>query len=884
MTYLIQLGTYAPLSDTWTLALDLNDGQIFEVEAVSGLEMPPPQMDVYAAANPRLAGERVQRMTYGAREITVTCVVGPAATESALASALNALLAVQAQVMAPSGAQIAGMGGASRVALLLQPPGCSAPYYADVQAMAHNPAGAGNVVEWVRLLQEGLTLELLCAPFLRGPRVTLDNLAVNAGMDQPGQSVVWADAATNANFVGGYALNAGSALTITSNTLTLAAGCDVSFGAANWQGIAQWAVAFTWQTGATFTFWLHRSAVNTGVQIVLSGGTLSIVTDVAGTTTTLASGSVTLTSGTRYWLVASALPYVNANAPASLVQAQLFTYSAGSIGSGIGSALFGQVTATNLLSGQCGFTVAGASLAISTSGGTNPAANQVTGIGADGWMLNPTNGDASATPSWGGWDGATVYPNGAWASQHALSLTAPPAGKLNASWAGTKAPVTPGGTLTGRVWALQSGLSGTAVVTLALQQYTSGGSLISTTTLATATAAQMGASWYGITGSATVAGNCAQAALQCSVTDATSGASARANVWFDNAQLNAGAALLPYCANRFNKAPAQVQFSGLNGDVPAPALLAIGVNPSGGSLAAGGSIAFYAGRRALAGYGAILAAGMYASSADGVNNQLIPDGTAWGGVQVQYHGTSANYEPLITSGTAADYAGVYHFFARLRMHDTPSGSQNMQPLGYLLQNPWLGLAAKTDRLGIFQGAFVFPFTGTTWQVVDAGQCALPPFPLATQADPTQVYITAAVENTNALNEMDADWGALLPVDGDVLAATFQNTTIGVTLTGWVWTYFDGLALHPAGLAGTGWSLEPFASPNPAHAGGGPGTNNQPTPALISAGDSVPQADPTIGTSAAQGVNQWVVIAADNNANILPVAVVLTYAPLYLEVR
>jgi hypothetical protein len=161
---------------------------------------------------------------------------------------------------------------------------------------------------------------------------------------------------------------------------------------------------------------------------------------------------------------------------------------------------------------------------------------------------------------------------------------------------------------------------------------------------------------------------------------------------------------------------------------------------------------------------------------------------------------------------------------------------------------------------------------------------LPPFPLATQADPTQVYITAAVENTNALNEMDADWGALLPVDGDVLAATFQNTTIGVTLTGWVWTYFDGLALHPAGLAGTGWSLEPFAAPNPAHAGGGPGTNNQPTPALISAGDSVPQADPTIGTSAAQGVNQWVVIAADNNANLLPVAVVLTYAPLYLEVR
>jgi hypothetical protein len=884
MTYLVQLGMYAPLSDTWTLALDLNDGQTLEV-AAEGVDLPPPALEVYAAGNPRLAGERVALGRYDARTITVPCVLGPLATEAALASALAQLLALQARTLAPSGAGVAGVDSAPRVALLIQPPGCAAPYYADVLALAHDAAGLGSAEAWVRLLEEGLTLELLCAPFLRGSRVVLDNLVPNPGMDQPAQSVVWADAATNANYAGGYSVNAGGAPTISGNTLTLAAGSDVSFGAASWGSIAQWAVAFTAQSAGTFTCWLHRTATNTGIQIVVSGtGSLSIVTDVAGATTTLASGSLALTSGTRYWLVISALPYVSNNALATLVQAQIFAYSSGAIGSGIGSALYGAVTVTGLQAGQCGFTVAGTSLAISTSGGTNPAANQVTSIGASGWAANPTNNDATATPAWLGWDGATTYPGGAWASRRALSLTAPPSGKLNASWAGSAAPVKPGGTVTGRIQVAQSGLSGTATVTLALLQYTSGGSFITSSALGTATAAQIGSGWYAITGGVTLAANCAQAALECIAADATAGASARATVWCDDAQLNAGVSLLPYCANRFPAAPAQVQFSGLVGDVTAPCQIALGTSPAGTGLTAGGSIALYAGRRVLAGSGAALTGSALVSGADGVNQQIVPDATTWGGMQAQFHSSSANYEPIITSGAVADYTGVYHVLARLRTHDTPATSQNIQPLAYLLQNLWVGLAAKTDRLGIFQGPFVFPFTGAAWQVVDAGQVALPPFPLASQADPAQVYVTTGALNTSSSVELDADWGALLPVDGDVLGATFQNNSTGVTLSGWIWLYFDGLATHATGSASATWSLETAAAPNPAHAGGGPGVTNQPTPALISSGDSVPQVDPAAGTSAATGVNQWVVVVTDNSASVLPVAVVLTYAPLYLEPR
>ena len=510
MAYLVQLGVYNPVTDGWQVALDLNDGQTLEVDAVGGLELPAPPLEVYAAGNPRVAGERVLRGQYGAREVTVQCVLGPLATEAALAGVLKQLAVLQAQVLGPNGAQVAGVGSAPRVALLVQAPGVAAPVYADVLALGHDLAGAGDVTAWVRLWQEGLTIELLCAPFWRGPRVTLDNLIANPGMDQPGQVTLWADAATNANYVNGYALNAGSAPTIASTTLTIPAGADVSFGAANWGAITQWAVAFTASSAGTFTFWLHRSATNTGIQIIMNGttNTLGISTDVAGTVGSLTSATVTLTNGTRYWLVASALPSINANALATLVQAQIFNYSSGAIGAAIGSPLYGAVTAANLQLGQCGFTTSGAALAISTAGGTNPPANGVTGIAADSWGANATSGDAAASPAWPGWDAATTYPGGSWASLRALSLTAPPAGKLNAAWTSPRAPVTGGAAVTGRVWVAQTGLSGTAVVTLTALQYTSGGSFISTLTLGTANAAGIGSGWVSITGTVTLAVNC----------------------------------------------------------------------------------------------------------------------------------------------------------------------------------------------------------------------------------------------------------------------------------------------------------------------------------------------------------------------------------------
>ncbi len=97
-----------------------------------------------------------------------------------------------------------------------------------------------------------------------------------------------------------------------------------------------------------------------------------------------------------------------------------------------------------------------------------------------------------------------------------------------------------------------------------------------------------------------------------------------------------------------------------------------------------------------------------------------------------------------------------------------------------------------------------------------------------------------------------------------------------------------MALKRQAAPAAGWSLEATRLPNAAHAGGGPGTVDGATPALTSVGDAVPRVDPALstvnGAQASQGVNQWAVVVTDNVATVLPVAVQITYAPLYLQPR
>jgi len=338
---------------------------------------------------------------------------------------------------------------------------------------------------------------------------------------------------------------------------------------------------------------------------------------------------------------------------------------------------------------------------------------------------------------------------------------------------------------------------------------------------------------------------------------------------------------MPYCEMAFASAPGQVMLSGLLGDVVAPCQVMIGTLPSGGSIAPGASLVVYAGRRAQAGAGAQLVGVPYVSAPDGVNDSMSSDSLSYAGYRAVYKNVAGDYEPPFVSGLVSDYAGMYHLLVRVLDRDGSPASINLRADSYLLQSPWFGNAAKTDRLGVYLSPFVFPFANASFTLVDVGLLAIPMFGLATNADPTQIYATVAAQSTNAAVEMDYDWGALVPVDGDVLAATWQPT-YNVTFSGWIWMYFDGLAVLNAGQTAVGWSLEPGPLPNPAHAGGGVWASV--APGVTSVGDAVPRVDPQVNTASANGVNQWVVVVTDNAANVLPMICVVTYAPLYLQLR
>ncbi len=185
MGYLCQLGTYAPLTDTFTLSLDLNDGQVLEIDDLVGLDVMPPQMDLYAAENPRTPGARVIGSRYGTRQVTCSVVAGPTSTYAALASTIAQLAGLQEAVRAARIMAQAGLGNAQRITLLIQPPGSTTPLYADVLALVVDAPAAGETQAWVRLYQDGITLELECAPFLRGARQVLQNLTVNPGFEAP---------------------------------------------------------------------------------------------------------------------------------------------------------------------------------------------------------------------------------------------------------------------------------------------------------------------------------------------------------------------------------------------------------------------------------------------------------------------------------------------------------------------------------------------------------------------------------------------------------------------------------------------------------------------------------------------------------------------------
>jgi hypothetical protein len=423
-------------------------------------------------------------------------------------------------------------------------------------------------------------------------------------------------------------------------------------------------------------------------------------------------------------------------------------------------------------------------------------------------------------------------------------------------------------------------------------EYTSGGAFIQATVVASHTGSL--AAWTQLSASWTLQATTAFVALVLDVYDTAPLGSAGQSVWMDNAQLNAGSVLAPYCELRFAQSPAQMVVSGLLGDLPAPAALSWGTFLA--SEAKGASINYALARRGSVSSAAVLTApsiGYYGTTFTPQGTPVL-DAAGYGGYYVKATVGTGGWNPRGFSPRASDVAGVYHVFTRYKTADpTPAGVQVRAKTEESL-DPWYGSAGTLRNGGTYYGPFQNPLSAAgAWTICDAGPVTLPPFPHGALRDDTQVYEVPRGEwvgTTGGGSEGDASWLCLLPVDGSLLLGVVNypgNSQVASVTNQWLWGYLDGLLTSRAQANdGPGWtySWESAAVPNAAHGFGGAGSLSTGAVNINSAADPYLVLDPALTLAGASGVNQLVGYASDQAGAVLPFYGEISYSPLYLWPR
>ncbi len=646
--------------------LDLNDGVTFTL--LDGeLDLAPPPRELALTGNARTPGERAARALYRHnRRVGARLILGPMASASDLAAVIRALVA---WVDAPP---------ALPITLLWQAPGAASPVYLDVVGAAHSVPASER--EWLALQVEPVELVFVTRPGMRGDRVTLQNLVMNAGFGAPsGPGVsVFSDSFATVN---AYTVASGSAPSASASVMTMPAGSIVTYGSAAWGALNTLRVRFQWQTGLIARFFFHftNGANYLSCNITNGASGMALSHAIGGAITSLASATAALTSGSWYWVTLTQFPSVAGNPP--LVAATLNADSGGALGAQL--VALGPVAtadAATALSGKAGFQASGASLAV---GGAFAGVLSVSLFGPGGWIFQPaTTGDTPSGQSAGAWEqsGANTYGGGPVASTGAARIDLPPAGTVDACWrlytggsptgALSAIPVSAAGdTLQASAWMKSAGLSAGASTRLYLTEYDASGTQLRQTLLQSLAGDQ--ASWTRLSGSIATGANTAYADLMLRVVDiGVAGESAGATVWFDNAQCwdqtATGAATMPYCELRFPQAPAQLLVSGLLGDLPAPAAALIGTYLASWPL--GSSLTWALARRGSASAAALLvggSAGYQPANPGGATPSIAAalDSASYGG----YYLTTtlgAGFNPRAFSFAPGDMLGVYHLFGR----------------------------------------------------------------------------------------------------------------------------------------------------------------------------------------------------------------------------
>ena len=874
------IGVWNPLTDAFTQALDLNDGATFAIMN-KGLSMPQPDKSIIESGNLRTAGVTVPRWQYKARHITVEVWLRNTASTTALLTNIRALLAA-----------IENPPYCIRLAL----PGATQYSYADVLAVKHDIPSDPQTILAGAITKIHIDFE--CRVGLRGDRITLQNLAPNPGFDQPsGPAVpVFNDTFANGN---AYTFVAGSG-GVASSVLSINAGGRVTFGSPAWGAINLWQVRWRWVTSLTATFYLHYTDSNNSlfVQVNSTGTSVSLIHRIAGANTTIASASISLTTVSFYWFLITQFPDMH-NDP-SYLNVVMIADTGGAPGGATLATLSGPAVSTASDKGVMALEAGGANLQV---GGAFSNVNLVELFGPGGWSF--TNPSVTA----GAWEqtAANTYSGGAVTSLGALRMDAPPTGAWDAKWyhysggspTGTwAAPCGPSQTLGAAVWVKTSGLGASASIQCDIHEFDASGTELRAGTLAGVTGNQ--ASWTQMAGSYTTGAGCVYVAIHLRAHDSTSG-SASGIVWFDNAQLwnqtATGMTSMPWCALRGVRSPSQLVVSGVQGDMPAPTQISIGTFLS--SWPTNGTITLMLGRKQTTLATAQLVAasiGAYPTAYTPVTTALLDSGS-WSGYYIQANVGSSGWNafPGMTP-TAADVAGVYHLIARVRSAES---SGNLPSVGVRVvtgqqTDSGLKVVSGTDIVGQSFGPWVYPLTAAnTWQVVDAGQALLPPFPQGALTNPANLFLTPRTQwqdTSGSSANGNTDWQALLPIDGSLLMASLNNpgNSSGAVTNSWLWVYADGLLLNRGGqgdIAAWTLSTETSATPNPANGASGVGNSGTGSLNVNPAADPCLTLDPAQdGANGVTGVNQMVAILADQAGSVYPVFTEISYSPLYLYPR
>lgn len=882
-----QLGTWNPLNDTFTLALDLNDGVTFRIHP-QGLKLTQPDKTIIESMNVRTAGAVVPRWQYKPRHIQVELSINVAG------STVAALLA-----------QVGNL-----IAAVEQPPYCiklalpGSPHirYADVIAVKHDIPSDTQQILAKAIMRVHIDFE--CRVGLRGDRQVLQNLVPNPGFEQPSGTgvTVFNDTFANINF---YTYT-GSPATVAGNILTIPQGQPaITFGSPAWGAVQQWLIRFEWFTGLEGRFLIHYTNGANYLAARITPTSHQLIHVINGVTTTLDSHAITPVDSTWYWLQITQFPALPGEAPD--VQSIFSADNSGVLGSTISTA--GPVPtadAMTALTGPMAFQSLTVNLQISV--------NTVKLFGPGGWLLQQTGGGAAAAYSAGAWEGGgysatNTYPSGPVSSYGALRMDAPRTGSWDNRWyhyaggnpAGSYAiAALQQQTLSGSAWVKTSGLSGTAAVSILIHEYDTGGVLLRSGAIASLSGNQ--SAWTPLSGSYTTGVNCAYVAFGCRALDTTSN-SAGGVVWFDNALLwnqTAVAAVapnqsgMPWCDLRAAQGPAQMVVSGILGDMAAPAQFALGTYTA--SWPAGGTFSLYVGRKATTSPTAMLVRSSHGAYAAAYTPQAtaLLDSSAYGGFTATTAAQTPNaWETLFTSPTASDASGVYHLLTRFKSALTGGNLAKLEARVKTTQqtDSWLNNSAKTDIVAQGYGSWVFPIgTSNAWTLVDVGQATLPPFPQGALNDPGGLYLVPRAQwsDTSGVGAAGySDYLALLPIDGVLLMATVNNPSNSVltVATEWLWVYSDGLLLNrsaPGDTAAWTTSLESGPTPNAAKGAGGVGTTNTGSVNVNSTADPCLTLDPTTdGANGFLGVNQIVALLSDQAATVAPLYGELAYSPLYL---